>query len=489
LASELPPHETEVERAALGCVLMASESQAEVDALLLQLRPQLFYDLRHRNLLVELTKLRMDGHALDMVTLHSWLKGREMDCGGSAYFSSHYDRVPSVQMFSEYLKQLKALARRRWALAESARLAERARNGDLDLADLRAEFSDALEKVEKDSAGETRLIPLLTIAELKAYVPEPRMFLIGSDMVSLAEITLLAGLPGIGKSRLARCLAFALARGTGHWMGYEVRRKARSLILQSEDSIRRIQSEVKDLPDDVGEWLRISAPTSLNFSSPQFRAELRRIWEDWPFDVLIIDPWSDVIRDEKFADMQEALENVLASLPGGDRRPAIVIVAHLKKQVLTERPMIGRQLLGQISGSFRIGQKARTVFVLQQVSMETDDDRVIFDCAKANNELPQPMSCWYRRNREFLPCHDFDFDAWLTPPEEGARSHKPEREDWAKIFSGGPAGMTKKTLADRLMQDRRCATASAYRWIDGAVKAGLLTEAAGVIGWKGEPDK
>jgi hypothetical protein len=482
----LPPHDTEIERAALGCVMLATASQAEVDALLLQLRPQLFYDLRHKLIFTELTRMRMEGHALDQVTLHAWLKGRESQCGGIAYLAALPDAVPSLQMFVEYLKQLKALARRRWALAESARLADRARNGDIDLADLRAEFSDALEKVEKDSAGETRLIQLLTVAEFKAYVPEPRMFLIGTDMVSLGEITLLAGLPGIGKSRLARCLAFALGRGTGHWMGYEVRRRARTLILQSEDSIRRIQSEVKDLPDDIGEWLRISAPTSLNFGSSQFRAELRRIWEDWPFDVLIIDPWSDVIRDEKFADMQEAFENVLASLPGGDRRPAVVIVAHLKKQVLTERPMIGRQLLGQISGSFRIGQKARTVFVVQQVSMETDDDRVVFDCAKANNEMPQPMSCWYRRNGEFQPCQDFDFDAWLNPPEEGARGHKPDREEWAKIFSGGPAGMTKKTLADRLMQDRHCATASAYRWIDGAVKAGLLTEVAGVIGWKGK---
>jgi hypothetical protein len=148
--------------------------------------------------------------------------------------------------------------------------------------------------------------------------------------------------------------------------------------------------------------------------------------------------------------------------------------------------MIGRQLLGQVSGSFRIGQKARTVFVLQPASMEPDDDRVIFDCAKANNDQPLPMSCWYRRNLEFIPCPNFDFDAWLNPPAEGARLHKPEGEEWREIFGGGPAGMTKKTLADQLMQDRHCATASAYRWIDGAVKADLLTEVAGIIAWKGQ---
>lgn len=486
LTASLPPHDAEIERAALGCVLLATESQAEVDALLLQLRPNLFYDLRHRRICTELTRMRMEGHALDLVTLHSWLKGREVEFGGVAYLADLPNAAPSLQMFSEYLKQLKALARRRWALAESARLAERARNGDLDLADLRAELSEALEKVEGDSRRDTPLIVMKTVDECLAYKPDPKTFLIGDGMIVRSEITVLAGLPGLGKTRLANTLAFALARGTGAWMGYEVRRQARTFILQAENGPDRVQSELKTLPMEFREWVRVSEKSSLSFADGEYRATVRRLYERWPFDVLVLDAWSDIIRDEKFADMQEAIDDVLDSLPGGDQRPAIVVVAHLKKSALTERPMIGRQLLGQVSGSFRLGQKARTVFAIQGITMDTEDKRIVFECAKTNNDVARARSAWHVVNGEFIEIDHFDFDAWLNPPEDGGRGRKPDSADWEAIFGGGPAGMTKKTLADRLMQDRHCATASAYRWIDGAVKAGLLTEVAGVIGWKGE---
>jgi hypothetical protein len=477
-----------IERAALGCVLLATESQAEVDALLLQLRPNLFYDLRHRGICTELTRMRMEGHALDLVTFHSWLKGREAEFGGMAYLADLPNAPPSLQMFSEYLKQLKALARRRWALAESVRLAERARNGDLDLADLRAEFSEALEKVEGDSRRETSLIETVTLAEIQAYVEDPSNFLVGDGIITRGEPMVIGGWPGLGKSTLLNTLAFAGARGRGTWQGYEVKRRFRTYILQSEAGMGRFSKEFKDIPKEAGDWVRFSKKCSLSFGRPEFRQTLRREWERWPFDVLGIDHWADVAREEGQADYLTALENIYAALPSGDAQPTLAVVAHLRKQRGGEfwRPKSGRQLLDELSGSFVIGAKARTVFVLQPVTMELSDTRIVFDCAKCSNAIPHDRSAWDRCAGEFQPLDHFDFEAWLNPPEEGARAHKPKREDWEAIFSGGPAGMTKKTLADRLMQDRHCATASAYRWIDEAVKAGLLYESADIIAWKGQ---
>jgi hypothetical protein len=478
----LPPHDANIEAAALGCVLLTAASQQEVDALLLQLRPGHFYDLRHKTLHAELVRMRMEGHAVDAITLSSWIKGREESIGGLTYARGLPDLVPSVQNFSEYLKQLTGLHRRRWALAESARLAERATNGDIDLADLREELSEALDTLDKATIRERPLIEIVTVAEAKAYVPEPRTFLVGEDIISLGELTVIGGLPGLGKSRLSTTLAFAGAAGCGHWMGYPIRRKWRTLVLQSENSMRRIQSEVKDVPDEYGEWVRFSKPINLAFNNADFRRELRRYWESWPFDMLQIDPWSDVIRDDKFCDHQEALLSIQSSLPDGDSRPALLIDAHLKKTVVGEKRMTGYLLLSQLSGSFRIGQKARTAFFIQPASEEAEDDRIIFDCGKSNNFKPMPMSAWHRCNGAFLPCASFDFDEWLSPSDE---SRKPiTLEAITELLKNGRRA-AKKILVEELKQ-KGFTQPTAYRALDVKGKFGEhLEEVDGLINWKG----
>lgn len=470
----LPPNEPDLERAALRCIVDAasSGSQAEVDALLEQLRPLHFYDLRHQHIFNELCRMRMAGHAVDLVTINTWFKSenRWNDCGGEEYARDLlYNEPTPFPTFSHYSEPLKALAGRRWALRESARLADKARAGDLDLRELRAELAETLETLEKAQTRERPLIELVTIEEAKAYVPDPKTFLVGNDMISRGEITVIAGLPGLGKSRLAMTLAFAGARGRCCWPNagqYAIRRRWRTLYLQSENSMKRIKDEVTGAPEEYNEWIRISKPTSLGFADPNYRAAVRRLFDAFPADMVIIDAWSDVIKDEKFADYQEGLENVLAALPTGTDRPAIVIVCHLKKAILGGPPMVGRALLGQISGSFRIGQKARTCFIVQPASMDSNDDRVIFDCAKSNNDTPLPMSAWHRRNGIFEPCRDFDFDQWLNPPDRsgaGGRHHAITEEVMRELFAGRKA--TRKYLVEQL-KDLGFSQPTAYRALD-----------------------
>jgi replicative DNA helicase len=487
---QLPPNAPDIERAALLCVIDAAcvdKTQAEADQQLQKLKPHHFYDLRHRYFHHELVLMRMHDHALVPDIVINWLKTHKRfeDCGGEQYaINDMLGNLPGTMhlFFPDYLKTLDALATRRWMLAQSHRLKEQAETGDIDLGNLRSELSEALERVDKTKDRETPLLEIITIAEAKAYVPEPKTFLVGADMISLSELTVIAGLPGLGKSRLANTLAFAGARGHGEWMGYSVRRQWKTLILQSENSMRRIQSEVKDLPDEIGNFVRFSKPSTLMFSSSEYRQAIRRYYQQWPFDMVIIDPWSDVVRDEKFSDYQEGLENVLASLPGGEGRPAMVIVAHLKKSVLGEKRMMGRQLMGQVSGSMRLMQKARTAFMLQPASDDTSDDRVVFDCGKSNNDQPLPMSAWHRCNGNFLICSDFDFEEWSNPSEEKGKSIT--QEVMQELFNGGRRA-AKKVLVEEL-KGKGYSQPTAYRALDLKLKfKDFLTEMDGLISWKG----
>jgi hypothetical protein len=89
------------------------------------------------------------------------------------------------------------------------------------------------------------------------------------------------------------------------------------------------------------------------------------------------------------------------------------------------------------------------VFVLQPGSQAIEDDRVVFDCGKANNETPLPMSAWHRRNGEFLPCRDFDFDAWLSPgPGAGQRSVTEEM--LRELFQDGHRALVRRAAVEEL---------------------------------------
>jgi hypothetical protein len=489
---QLPPHDVTAERAALACVVEAGNggSQSEVEQQLTKLRPIFFYDLKHRNFYCELVRMRMAGHAVDAITIQTWFNTHNKwpEVGNVDYWQTTLASTALPGMtylsFPTYLDTLEKLSLRRWCATKGFELTQQAQHGDIDVANLRAEFSEALETIDKATDRERPLLKIVTVAEIKAYVPEPKTFLIGADMVSLGELTVIAGLPGLGKSRLANTLAFAGARGHGEWMGYAVRRRFRTLVLQSENSMRRMQSEVQTLSDDVAEWVRFSEPTALMFSSPDFRQAVRRYYETWPFDLLLIDPWSDVVRDEKFSDYQEALENVNASVPAGDKRPAVLIVAHLKKSVLGDKRLTGRQLMGQVSGSMRLMQKARTAFMLQPATDDIEDDRVIFDCGKSNNDVPLPMSAWHRRNGEFLICPGFDFDQWLNPPDDGGNKAAPTEADMAKLFAGRKA--LKKVFAKEL-EAKGYSTASVYRWLNetnGKFREFLAVDGDGLMSWK-----
>lgn len=489
---ELPPWSEVNERAALSCILYAGlDSQQEVDALLLKLRPHHFYDARNKGLHAAMTKMRMEGHAVDMVTLKAWMAEHDKELAKAwpaADLAVVMQETASYVSFAYFLQELDRMADRRRALRASAELALLARNDQVKPEDIKSKFGELYEKSARISDAGRPLIEIVGCEELKAYQPDPKTFLVGADMVSRGELCLIAGWAGLGKSRLANTLAFAGARGSAiTWMGYEVKRQFRTLVLQCENSMRRLKSEVDGMPPEYQDLVKFSKPCPLQFQRAEFRAELRRIAEQWPFDVLVIDHWLEVAREEGQADHMEALDNIWASLPRGDAAPALVIIAHMRKQRGGEnwRPKTGRELLSEISGSYAVGAKARTVFVIQPATMDADDDRIVFDCAKSNNDVPLPMSAWHRRNGSFLECKDFNFDNWLNPPEDGGGRKTITEAIMRDLFQAG-GRMLARAAAVTELEALGFATPTAYRALklDGKFKDFLL-EKDGLLCWQG----
>jgi hypothetical protein len=454
--------------------------QQQVDALLARLSPQLFYGTEHQETLGKLRTLREKGHAVTALTLAS--------IGGmapAAVGQLMEGRVgPSI--FDAYLPRLEELAHRRWILRKAAELRELANAPSVTLEDTKARLSELYDATHKADRKGQPLIEVLTPEAIRQYQPDPSTYLVGEDMITRGDFSVLAGWQGLGKSMLAKNLAFALARA-GNWQGYQCKRKARTFVLQGEDNRKRLKAEFTAAPWVSGEHVRFTPNIPLAFGNPAFRAEMRRHYDAWPFDLLVIDNWTDISGEQASSDAAEAFGQIRDCLPYGDAMPAVLILAHLRKQRGGDnwRPKMGRELMHELSGTLALTSKARTVFVIQPVNAEDiQDPRIVFQCAKANNELPLPPSAWTRAMGACTPIANFDMDAWMNPPEDGGARKTVRETHLAKIMGPG-VRMTRKRAVE-LLEEEGFASQTAYKALsaDGKFADRLVTGSDGMLSWR-----
>jgi hypothetical protein len=459
MAPELPPHNIESELTVLGTVLKESalDNPAEVSAMLGRLKPGLFYAGRSRELFTAIQSVVAKGHALTQSTLNTIGGLASVDDLG-AIMAKHL--WPSA--WDAELAVLQELSHRRWLIRKASELRDLAGGPQVSIEDTKARLSELLEATEQSSPDQ--VIEPVGVDQLVAYEPDPTTYLVGDNVISRGTFGVCCGWPGLGKSRLTTTLAIAGARGSGQWMGYTIRRRFRTFILQSENSVGRLKSEIMDTPQSlIREWIRWSKPTALAFHRPDFRRRLAQIWEAWPFDLLVIDPWTDVVRDAEAGDVAEAFDNIRLSLPRGDRMPAVLVVAHIRKQGRTDkwRPKAGSELMHEVLGSQGTVGKARTVFALQPGDpTNMEDDTVVFDCGKCNDGRPNPPSAWRRCNGEFQPLPDFDMDAWRNPPDDDVR--KVLSEDDVRAVVRPDLFLTRQEAVNGIMA-RGFSQATAYK--------------------------
>jgi energy-coupling factor transporter ATP-binding protein EcfA2 len=363
-----------------------------------------------------------------------------------------------------------------WHARETLRLAiamnTAAENGDMEKVDsLRRKLNTLRQTVAAQTA--IPLIEVFTPSQCKAYVPPAGHILVGDNHISRGALTVIAGPPGCGKSRALHSVALAGAHGTGEWMGLKIHRSFRTLIIQCENGRVRLRDEFAEFDaPGMDESIRISAPPDcgLAFEDPAFQDALRLLYAEFPADLVAIDPWSQVAKDDKGKDYRAALISIRECFPGGDSAPALAIIAHTRKPREDERSN-GRALLNVIAGSFILGAAARSAFVLQHASNDTEDDRVVWTCCKNNNGLEGPRSAWHRRNGLFVPCEDFDWQEFDGGEKKGRG--KVTAADIAEVFADGKP-LTKAEAAVRLMELTGVSRPTAYRALQPGKFPGLV---------------
>lgn len=481
----LPPHSDAAERGALGCILLASDGGEDDRAtkMIAELSGSHFYSLANRAVFSAVSCL--DKRPPTTGNVVQWLtdKGQLQGVGGLAYVSSLPDAAPIPGRFDEHLATLKDKAKRRALIQASARLERMARDEAHDPGALSRDAKDVLSGLVDSGAERKEHFRFHSPSDCRNYTPSAGLVLVGDFHITRGSITVIAGPPGVGKSRTATALALAGAKGCGHWLGLPVRRHFRTAILQAENGRHRLRDEFAGI--DTGtldEWIRISEPPpfGVRFDDPGFRSALAEFLQSFPADVVILDPWNSAVSDDKQRDYAETFRLIKGTLPKGEQSPALVIVAHTKKPSDTKRT--GRSLMFDVSGSHMIASVPRSLFVLQPASDDPPDDRVVWTNPKNNDGPLCPRTAWHRREGRFDPCEEFDWKAFDGTDD---RRRTVTEADLRDLFNDGKRKLARKAAATELSERTKLGRSACYDATDpnGRFKA-HLNEERGLIGWK-----
>jgi len=310
---------------------------------------------------------------------------------------------------------------------------------------------------------ESACIEVISQAQAQAYSQPAGSILLGDSHIVRGNVTVLAGPPSVGKSRATVALAEAGACGFS-WFGLPPRCRFKTFILQNENGRARLKTELAELDPAAEDYLRVTVPPPLGlcFSRRDFRRDLERALALFHPDLVIIDPWNAVARDDKARDYLESFDLVRSLIGTGDTAPAILVVPHTRKPLPNERAT-GRGLMNLLAGSYVLSSIPRSIFVMQHASDSVQEDRVVVTCCKNNDGQLGPRGCYRRSSGQWPEITDFDWQNWDHPQSQGEKDNTDlvDEDTIRAVLETGPMKPFKAVKA--LMQATGCKRAWAFR--------------------------
>lgn len=384
----LPPHSIEAEQAVLGCCLLNGDAVGDCVE---ELRPEAFYDLRHRTIYEALVAMFQKPAPIEYLTVAHWLRehGQLEEVGGHAYLLTLGDATPAASGVSWWVKIVRenfllrqlikvcteSVARAYECGEDVDRVVDAIERDVLAVNETRTAgqerrvreiLAEVIEQIEDYHRGGAQLQGLSTGFE---YLDKMLLGLRGADLF------VVAARPGMGKSsfgmqlvehlavdkRIA-CGVFSLEmtalqltsrllfqRARGDYQRY------RSGFMQNEDLPRLTQANL-----DIG-----AAPLYLDDTGGlnvlQIRARARRWHRQYGIRCLLVD-YIQLMRPSRY---YQNREQEVAEMSGGLKALAkeldipIVVLAQLNREI--EKSPNRRPQLADLRESGAIEQDADIV--------------------------------------------------------------------------------------------------------------------------------
>ena len=349
---------------------------------------------------------------------------------------------------------------------------------------------DLVDKTPEWTPDNSDRLTLRTPDEILAMQFDDSDRILGDRLLASGQSLVVSGQGGIGKSRLLLQMAVACRAGLP-FVSFETRGQELSwLILQAENSNRRLKDDLESLRRWIGaeHWPQVNAGLKihtlesdldgfLSVSSPKAQLAIKAAVESCKPDIVVFDSLynfgaGNLNSDE---DMAETLLTLSRLAKAGNPRRAIVILHHAgtgkagaAKAIGFDRSSFGRN--SKVLHSWTRGQ-------INIAPGSPDDDAVfVLTCGKCSNGKEFPMFA-IRLNPEtmiYAPDETFDLSAWQADVT-GKRTEQdlsPARvaETVAELCktSGAPK---RPAIVKALRDETGCAMSGAYKAIDRAERA------------------
>jgi hypothetical protein len=336
-----------------------------------------------------------------------------------------------------------------------------------------------------ETAREIQRLTVLTVDEILALPKDEHVCLLGDRLLAKGQSLVIAGQPGLGKSKLALQFTFACITGRD-WCGLVTHgRRLRWLVLQTENSTARLQEDLAALTTWAGPefdqsllHIQIIRNDEDGFLCLDDKATVARISATIQLvqpDIIIADPLRDFgIGDlNSDADMIATLRELsrLARLGNPDR--ALVLLHH----ALTGRAGVAKAF-GLERAGFARNSKVLLGWTRAQINVipgqEDSNEVLVLTCGKnSNGKEFSPVAIQRNSDGIYEVVDDFDIDSWrqeilsgkvrrVFSPNIVTKIHWPQRE------------LEKKQLAKLIVEETGCGKSRAYSLIDDAAKGKII---------------
>ena len=334
--------------------------------------------------------------------------------------------------------------------------------------------------VESARATADARLPLTirTPDELLAMAFDDSDIIIGDRLLALFQSLVIAAQAGAGKSRLLLQLIAAQTAGR-KFLGLPTSNAGlRWLVLQTENSNRRLQLDLSFLKSWLGaDWANFNEIVTLHTiehdadgfvsldSSENKEAIADIITRTLP-DIIAVDPLNDFSTGDlnKDVDMRATVSALSRLCRRGNPRRALVVLHH----ALTGKAGAAKAV-GHDRASFARNSKALLAWARGQINIAPmsgeNNERLIVACGKASNgrEFP-PFAVKLNTATMIYECDpSIDVAAWAAE-----MTGKPDAPLMSPDRVGelcDASGSSKPQLAKAIMEDCGCVRQSAYRYI------------------------
>jgi replicative DNA helicase len=219
----LPPNDTDLERVALGAILLDFNALKRVDGIL---TPEKFFDPRNGLIFESIQKLKNENQPIDILTVTQMLrKAKQLDAaGGAMYLSELTNRVSSTANLEAWALQIVEMYLKRELAKIAAAMAENALSPENDPFDIYNKYSvEFTELIRSNLKGETSHVSQITPETSKSIEERERVGLAGipTGLLSVDQIlgghqkgdlVYIAARPGMGKTAMALSVALNMAQ-------------------------------------------------------------------------------------------------------------------------------------------------------------------------------------------------------------------------------------------------------------------------------------